>query len=205
MKERGNIMKKWRCTVCGYIYEGPEPPAVCPLCKAPASKFELIEDDEAKKEPTLEELMFNLSYGLYVVTAKDGDRLNGMISNSFVQLTSEPIQATIGINKNNFTNHMIKNSGTFGISILNTTNHDLVPRFGYVSGRDQDKFADFEDYEIGEKTGVPGIKSAICFLELEVEQVIDCGTHDLFIAKVVGGKQMAGGEPMTYAYYRKTR
>ncbi len=213
-------MKKWKCTVCGYIHEGPTPPEKCPICGVGPEKFveltddadagaarELREGPDAKATPTdakLDELMFNMSYGLYVIGAVDGDKVNAMISNSFMQVTSEPLQASVCINKANLTGDMISKTNCFAVSILNQTNHDLVPRFGFQSGHKVDKFADF-DYFSGEVTGCPAIPGTICYLEVEVDQIIDLGTHRMFIGRVVGGKNLSGGEPMTYAYYRKTR
>jgi flagellar basal body-associated protein FliL len=79
-----------------------------------------------------------------VIGAADGDKVNAMISNSFMQVTSEPLQASVCINKANLTGDMIAKTKRFAVSILNQTNHDLVPRFGFQSGHKVDKFADFD-------------------------------------------------------------
>ncbi|MDD2415015.1 MAG: flavin reductase [Eubacteriaceae bacterium] len=203
-------MKKWKCTVCGYIHEGPTPPDKCPICGVGPEKFVLLEDTQSddsmspETKDALQNLMFNLSYGLYVITSKEGNHYNGMMSNSFLQITDSPLRGSVCINKGTRTCEMIQKSNVFGVSVLNQKNHDLVKHFGFQSGHDVDKFANMS-YVTGEKTGCPAIIGTICFLELEVEQKIDLGTHFMFIGKVVGGESLAGGDPMTYAYYRKTR
>lgn len=202
-------VKKWRCTVCGYIHEGPTPPDKCPVCGVGPEKFVLVEEDNAggmsqAEKDRLQGLMFGCSYGLYVISSKDGDKLNAMLSNSFLQITDTPLRGSVCLNKAGRTCEMIQKSKVFGVSILNQNNHEMVKHFGFQSGHTVDKFKDIS-YVTGAKTGCPGILGTINFLELEVEQMVDLGTHFMFIGKVVGGDTMAGGEPMTYAYYRKTR
>ncbi|MEA5074342.1 MAG: flavin reductase [Eubacterium aggregans] len=203
-------MMKWKCTVCGYIYEGAMPPQKCPICGVGPEKFVPVPEAAPGSMPPekykqLEQLLFNASYGLYVVTSVDGDRQNGMLSNSFLQLSSDPLKASVCLNKGTYTGELVQKSGVFGVSILGQDNHDLVPRFGYQSAHSGvDKFAGIDIIK-GDVTGCPGVTSTLCFMELEVEQVVDVGTHNLFIGRLVGGKDFRKGEPMTYAYYRKTR
>lgn len=200
---------KWRCKVCGYIHEGPQPPEKCPLCGVGPDQFEAIEEEAVEEMPkeekeALQTLLFNISYGLYVISSKDGERINGMTSNSFIQVTDTPLRGSVCINKGTKTAEMISASGVYGVSILGQDNHNLVTHFGFQSGHTVDKFKDM-DYIIGEKTGCPGLKDALCFIELEVEKKIDLGTHYMFIGRVVGGEKLKDSEPMTYAYYRATR
>lgn len=203
------IVTQWRCTVCGYVHEGPEPPASCPLCGVGPEKFEPAEertlDDMPKEEvERLQSLLFNCSYGLYIITSRYDGRLNGMASNSFLQVTDMPLRGSVCINKGTKTAELIRESGVYGVSILGQENHDLVKHFGNQTGHLVDKFKDME-YVIGEETRCPGLPQALAFVELQVEKTVDLGTHWMFIGRVVGGKSMAKGEPMTYAYYRATR
>ncbi|MEG0309958.1 MAG: flavin reductase [Eubacterium sp.] len=203
-------LKKWKCTVCGYIYEGDTPPEKCPICGVGPDKFELIEEPSdndgisSEEKDRLQGLLFNLSYGLYIISSKDGEKLNGMTSNSFIQITDAPLRGCVTISKGTRTAEMIHQSGIYGVSVLNQENHKLVQHFGFQSGHTVDKFKDIS-YITGEKTGCPGIPSTLCFIELEVEKTIDLDTHYMFIGKVVGGENFQKGEPMTYAYYRATR
>ncbi len=200
--------KKWRCTVCNYIHEGETPPDKCPVCGVGPEKFELVKEEtvDEQKRRELQEICFNLTYGLFVISSKMEDKFNGQTANSLFQITSEPIQVAVGINKNNLTHEYIKKSGVFTASILNQENHDLVKHFGYKSGREEDKMKGIKT-KIGEKTGVPYMREALAYLECEVdwEKTVDVGTHTLFVARVVGAGELKGGEPMTYAYYRATR
>ena len=199
---------KWRCTVCNYIYEGDNPPEECPICGVGPEKFVPVEEVAAPSEISeydrLQSLLFDCSYGLYVITTKADEKLNGMASNSFVQITSEPLRGSVCINKGTKTCEMILKSNVFGVNILGKNNHDLVAHFGFQSGHKVDKFADIP-YAAGAATGCPALPAALTFMEFAVEATVDLGTHIMFIGKLLGGKKLGQGEPMTYAYYRATR
>ncbi|MDD3306990.1 MAG: flavin reductase [Acetobacterium sp.] len=199
--------KKWRCTVCNYIHKGETPPAKCPICGVGPEKFVLVEEvDDGltdKKKDDLQTLLFNVSYGLYIISSIKDDKLNGMVSNTFIQVTDTPLKASVCLGKGTLTSEYVRASGVFGASILGKDNHDLIKHFGYQSGRDVDKFKT-RNYITG-KTGCPGLSETLCFIECEVEQTIDLGTHYLFIGKVVDGDGFKKEEPMTYAYYHATR
>ena len=90
--------------------------------------------------------MYKLSYGLFVITANRDGRDNGCITNTAIQVTSEPNRISVAINKANFTHDMIKDSGAFSVSVLSeAADFDLFKHFGFQSGRDVDKFAEFSD------------------------------------------------------------
>lgn len=201
-------MKKWRCTVCNYIHEGDTPPEKCPICGVGPDKFVLLEeipgDLPSKEKEVIQKLLFNVSYGLYIISSKNGEKLNGMTSNTFIQVSDRPLRGSVCLGKGTLTSEYVRESGAFGVSVLGKNNHDLVKHFGYQSGRDVDKFKTM-DYITGKKTGCPGLSQAICFIGCEVEQVIDLGTHYMFIGKIVDGDEFSKEEPMTYAYYHATR
>jgi flavin reductase (DIM6/NTAB) family NADH-FMN oxidoreductase RutF/rubredoxin len=202
------LSKRWRCIVCNYIHEGDNPPDKCPVCGVGPEKFVLVTEEtiDEKKKRELQKICFNISYGLYVICSKDKDKFNGQTANSLFQITSEPIQVALGINKGNLTHEYIKKSGVFTVSILKRDNHDLVKHFGFQSGRDIDKMRNIKT-KLGEKTGVPYVSNTLAYLECEVdwERTVEVDTHTLFIARVVGAGELKDGEPMTYAYYRATR
>lgn len=217
-------IKFWRCLVCGWIHEGETPPERCPRCGAPAEKFVLVDpaeydfdDDEdqpaiaAIKELTAEDkkriapAMFKISYGLYIVGSSDGDKLNGQVCNTAFQITNAPMRVVIGVNKQNYTNELIRKSGFFSLCVLGQNGFKMVQNFGFRSGRDADKFDNIA-YRRG-TTGAPIIENCLSWLECRVDEdaTIDVGTHTMFVGEVVDGGVNSDSEPMTYNYYRENR
>ena len=148
-------------------------------------------------------VMFKISYGLYVLTAKDDGKLNGCIINTLEQVTTSPNKVTIAVNKNNFTHDMIMKTGEFNVSIISEkANFDLFKHFGFQSGRDTDKFADFP-YEKSEN-GLPYVTSGTNgYISAKVIDTVDLGTHTMFIADVLDGDVFAEDSSATYDYYHK--
>lgn len=149
---------------------------------------------------------FKISYGLYVVSSKNGDKLNGYISNTVFQVTAEPPRFAVCSSKNNYTTELINDSKAFSISILKQdTAAELIGLFGYQSGRDIDKFKNVKN--ITGSTGTPIlVQDTIAWFECRVVQSIDLGTHILFTAEILGSDLLDGtSEPLTYAYYREVR
>lgn len=204
-------MKKWKCIVCGYIHEGDNPPESCPICGVGPESFELVGEVEDKgpipaaEKDDVKKAIYKMSYGMYIITSLQGEKINGQACNTAFQITSDPMRVAVGINKNNLTGEFILESKVFAINILGQEAHDLIRRFGYRSGREFDKFEGI-NYSIG-KTGSPLLNDTMGYLECQVipDKIVDCGTHRLFIADVVAGKLLSDEEPMTYAYYRKTK
>lgn len=147
--------------------------------------------------------MFKLSYGLFVVTARDGAKDNGCITNTVQQVTTTPNRISLAVNKQNFTHDMIAKTGVFNVSVISeAAKFDLIKRFGFASGRDTDKFADFADFSRAEN-GVTYITNATnALLCAKVVQTVDLGTHTLFIADVTEERVLDEATPSaTYAYY----
>ncbi len=149
-------------------------------------------------------VMHNIGYGLYVLTAKENDKQNGCIINTLIQLTSTPNRVSIAVNKQNYTHDMILRTGKFNVSLLTeNTPFDVFKNFGFQSGRDCDKFADFKNY----KEAANGINYITdytnSYLSATVESTIDLGTHTLFIALVDDGEVLSKEPSLTYAYYHK--
>ncbi len=145
--------------------------------------------------------LFTLSYGLYVLTAREGDRDCGCIVNTVTQLTENPTRIAVSVNKQNFTNEVIQRTGVFNVSVLTeAATMDLFRRFGFQSGRDVDKFAGRAD-PVSEN-GLRYIDGpANVLISGKVEQAIDCGTHMLYIALVTEARKLSDAPSMTYAYY----
>ena len=145
------------------------------------------------------------SYGLYILTSKKGDKVNGQIVNTVFQVAAEPPTVAVSVNKLNLTHEYISESKVFSASILSTeAPMTLIGKWGFKSGRDTDKF-EGTDYKFGE-TGAPIIlDSTVAYLEAQVVNTADVGTHTIFIGKVVDCGVIRDGEPMTYAYYHKVK
>ena len=145
--------------------------------------------------------LHNISYGLYVLTAKTF-KANGCVINTLTQLTSTPKQVAVTVNKDNFTTRMIEETGIFNVSILDeTTPFDLIKRFGFASGKITDKFSDFEDFALADN-GVPYLtRHANSYISAVVKQKIDVGTHIVFVAEVSEDVVLSSHKPLTYAHY----
>ncbi len=149
--------------------------------------------------------LYKLSYGMYIVSSRDGDKLNGQVANTVFQITSEPPTIAVSINKENLTHKFIEKSKTFGVTVLpEDVPLEFIGLFGFKSGKDIDKFRNL-NYRFG-KTGAPLVLDhAVAVLEAEVINSLDLGTHTLFIGKLVDAEIVSNREPMTYAYYHRIR
>ena len=149
--------------------------------------------------------LHSISYGLYVIGSRKGDRLNGQTANTVIQVSPEPPTISVCINKANLTHEFIKDSGVFTASVLSRdTPLSLIGRFGFKSGRDIDKFEGV-NYKIGETQAPIVIDYALAYMEAKVTQEVDAGTHTDFIGQLVGAEVLREGEPMTYAYYHQVK
>jgi flavin reductase (DIM6/NTAB) family NADH-FMN oxidoreductase RutF/rubredoxin len=146
-----------------------------------------------------------MCYGVYIISSKKDDKINGQIANTAFQVTSEPATVAISINKQNLTHEYIETSKVFAISILSKdATMTLIGKFGFKSGRDIDKFKDVQ-YRKG-ITGAPIVlEQTVAFMECEVLSSTDAGTHTIFIGKIVDCDNLSDAEPMTYAYYHQIK
>jgi flavin reductase (DIM6/NTAB) family NADH-FMN oxidoreductase RutF/rubredoxin len=147
--------------------------------------------------------LYKLSYGIYVVTSKKGDKFNGQITNSVIQTTSEPQTIAVCLNKQNLTHEFVQDSKVLAVSILSQeTPQEFIGRFGFKSGREINKLEGVKQ-TLG-MTGVPIVlDNAIAYLEAEVIDSLSVGTHTLFVGKLVNAELLQeAAEPMTYAYYQ---
>lgn len=141
----------------------------------------------------------NLSYGVYVVSCKNGEKYTGCTVNSIMQITSSPATIALSVNRENYTNSCISENKKFAVSILSEKSNPLsIGTFGFRSGRDFEKFSVIEHIYID---GMPIIKDACGYLICEIKEKIETSTHTLFIAEVINGDILNSETPMTYAYY----
>lgn len=147
--------------------------------------------------------MYKLTYGLFVLTAREGEKDNGCIINTAVQVTTEPNRITIAVNKKNYTHDMIVRTGVFNVSMLTEqSKFDTYKHWGFQSGAQVDKL---------EGITCPRAENGIIYIEGETNAYIsakvvsatDLGTHTLFLADVTDGKVLSDVESITYSYYQK--
>lgn len=145
--------------------------------------------------------LFKLSYGLFVLTAKQDGKDNGCIINTVQQVTSDPMRISVTVNKENLTHDMVLSTGEFNVSVLT---EDAVfwifQHYGFQSGRDVDKFQNLPEARTANGIRyVEGCTNAV--LSGKVIQTVDCGTHTLFIADVTEAKVLDNAPSVTYQYY----
>ena len=166
---------------------------------------ELCRDYLARQDETANKsdmsALFNIGYGLYVVTSNDGIRDNGLIVNTVSQVTDSPNRLAVTINKANYSHHIIKKTGRMNVNVLDTSAPFFVfEHFGFRSGRTVDKFAGCE--ELRSDNGLRFLPRYInSFMSLKVEQYVDLDTHGMFICSVTEARVMSDRETMSYAYY----
>ncbi len=183
-------------------------------------KSALNEDSNAQLEALAEELcrdyiaqgetankndlsaLFNIGYGLYVVTSNDGKKDNGLIVNTVTQVTNTPNRIAVTINKENYSHHVIKQTGVMNINCLSTDAPFAVfETFGFKSGRNTDKFADCTP--LRSDNGLVFLPRYInSFMSLKVEQYVDLDTHGMFICSITESRVISQTETMTYTYYQ---
>ncbi len=148
--------------------------------------------------------LWKLSYGMYALTAMDGERPTGCIINTAIQVTSKNPTIAISLNKDNYTYDVIKKTGKFAVSIISeATSQNVIARLGFCSGRDTDKFADneFSWKMINELPVVTDATSG--YITAEVLGSYEMETHFVILARVTDADVISENIPMTYKYYHE--
>lgn len=147
--------------------------------------------------------LYNIGYGLYVVTVNDGQKDSGCIVNTVIQLTSSPLQVSVTVNKSNYTHDVIAEKGILNVNCISTrAPFALFENFGFKSGRDSNKFENIS-FRRSENGLAVLDKSVNAFMSLMVTRTLDLGTHTMFICTVTEADVLSKDESMTYAYYHK--
>lgn len=146
--------------------------------------------------------MYKLSYGLFVLTAKDGDKDNGCIINTAIQAASTPNQMSICVNKANDTHDMIMKTGEFTVSVISKeATFELFKHFGFQTGREVNKFASYEKC----KRGANGIfyvtEGTNAYISVKVDKTVDLGSHTMFIGEITDMEVLSDDSSVTYEYY----
>ena len=145
--------------------------------------------------------LYAITYGLFVLTAKEGEKDNGCIVNTVQMLTSDPTRVVVFVNKSNYTEQMISRTGVFNVSILQkNTPFALFKHFGFQSGKDVDKFAG-RVYPRSENGLYYIYENANAFLSCKVVGEHDYGTHTLFVGEVIEGKVLSSQKSLSYEQY----
>lgn len=146
--------------------------------------------------------MYKLSYGLFVLTSKDGDKDNGCIINTAIQAASSPNQLSICVNKANYTHDMIVKSKAFNISTISeAANFELFKHFGFQSGKDVNKFDSYQHFNRSQN-GITYITAGInSFISVKVDKIIDLGSHSMFIGEITDMELLSDDKSATYEYY----
>lgn len=148
--------------------------------------------------------LFKIGYGLYVLTANEQGKDNGCIVNTVMQVTSDPCQIAVCVNKNNYTCEMTQHSKKFNVSVLaEGVSFDVFKNFGFQSGRNTDKFTNFSDVKRSPNGVLYITKDTNAFMSAYVQQEIDLGTHIMFIAQLVEAEVLSEKPTVTYEYYQK--
>ena len=158
-------------------------------------------------EQTLDlESLFELSYGMYIVSSIKDGKFNGCIVNTVFQITPEPPMVALSVNKQNLTQQYIAESGVFVVSILSeTTPLKFIGKFGFRTGRDTDKFEQV-NYRTGRTMAPIILDNTVGYLEVEVTDAIDVEAYTLFIGKITACQRLDESQvPMTYNFYRAVK
>ncbi|MBR4673108.1 MAG: flavin reductase [Victivallales bacterium] len=168
---------------------------------AELSKEYLAKQDTTANKNDLTAL-FNIGYGLYVVTSNDGKKDNGLIVNTVAQVTSTPNRIAVTINKQNYSHYVIKQTGKMNLNCLSEeAPFSLFQRFGFQSGRNVDKFAG--EQVLRSDNGLVFLSRYInSFMSLQVEQYVDLGTHGMFICSITEARVISKVQTMTYTFYQ---
>ncbi len=165
------------------------------------SEFNIVSDIAG-----LNQALFTVTHGLYVLTSSMDDQPNGQCLDAMMQITNVPPRVTIGVGKRSLTGEMILKTGVFVVNVIdreNSTCYEQVKHFGFQSGRKVNKFESLE--YVTAENGMPIIPCAKSFFECRViaDKTLDLGTHYLFIADVTRAGTHESGDPLTYAQYRQ--
>jgi flavin reductase (DIM6/NTAB) family NADH-FMN oxidoreductase RutF/flavodoxin/rubredoxin len=181
--------------------QSKEMDALVSAISATVSRPEIIDVPKGEIEPAA---LFTLSYGLFVLTAREGEKDNGSIINTVTQISSAPKRVSISVSKDSLTHDMVLRTGVFNISVLTeTSKFDLYERFGLQSGRDAEKFEDFLPCERSANGLMYVTENVNALMSCKVISAVDYGSHTLFVADLTEARKLSGEPSVTYDYYRR--
>lgn len=203
-------MRRWRCTVCGYVHIGNEPPETCPVCGAGREAFvdegPAAQGEEAFRRAIMP-VLWRISYGLYILGVRRDERLNAMTTNTLVQVAEDPLLVTVAVTKTNLSWEFLRANPVAAVSILSEEGYGLARHFGLQSGRNVDKLSSVPHRLAGNGCPIVIGPASLGFLELELVPgaELDAGSHTVFLARVTNGAPLGEGRPLTYARYQEIK
>ena len=152
-----------------------------------------------------EKSLYKLSCGLYIISSSYEDKTSGCVANTLQQVTSSPVQLSITLNKENYTEQLIEKSGKFNeVVISQNIDMDVIRRFGFQSGKDIDKYEGIAHRE--DRQQIPYVSEHTCaYYTCKVVSHLDVGSHVIFVGEVVDMEVLSEEEVMTYAYYHQVK
>lgn len=149
--------------------------------------------------------LYNLTYGLFAISAVNGEKTNACVVNTVIQVSGDPVTLSAAVSKNNYTHDLLLEGKQCAISVFGENiSMDTIRHFGFQSGADVDKFADFPHKTAA--NGAPYLEEGvIAYFSGHVKQTLDIGTHTIFIIEVDEAENLQSDAPMTYAYYQKVK
>ena len=155
-------------------------------------------------EAEIQKTIARISYGLYIVSSMNGEKMNGQLVNTVFQATACPPRAAASINKSNLTHGYIEKHGLFSVSVLaQEAPMPFIGLFGFRTGRDLNKFEHISFKMLG---GCPAVtQHALAVFTVKVENTLDMGTHTLFLGPVLAAETLSAGPALTYEYYKAVK
>ncbi|MDD2371690.1 MAG: flavin reductase [Firmicutes bacterium] len=172
---------KWKCEICGYEMEGQEPIDICPVCGVDKTNFVQVEEKN-KDANAIKTSIRQIIYGMFVITTESKGKINGQAANTVFQLTSEPSQIAVCLNKNNYTTELVLESNKLVINIIGQDGFQMISNFGFSSGRDRNKFEKIQYNEINSMPVL--LDDALSGMICKVENKMDVGTHWLMVCSI---------------------
>jgi flavin reductase (DIM6/NTAB) family NADH-FMN oxidoreductase RutF len=193
---------KWKCEVCGYEMEGDEPIEICPVCGVDKDNFSPVE--EKQKEPgNIKTSIRQIIYGMFVITTESKGKINGQAANTVFQLTSEPNQIAVCLNKSNYTTELVLESKKLIVNVVGQDAFQLIANFGFSSGRDRNKF---EKIKYSRINGIPALEEdSLSGMVCNVINMLDVGTHWLMVCSIDDAfvnKEKKAIQPLSYSDFR---
>lgn len=172
---------KWICEVCGYEMEGDQPADVCPVCGVGKENFVQVEEKKNNAND-IKTSIRQIIYGMFVITTEHEGKINGQAANTVFQLTSEPNQIAVCLNKGNYTTELVLQSRKLIINVIGQDSYETIANFGFSSGRDRNKF---EKVNYTLMNNIPALMEiAISGMLCNVTDMMDVGTHYLMVCSI---------------------
>lgn len=193
---------KWKCEVCSYEMEGDSPIDICPVCGVDKDNFTLVQEEQ-KNLDNIKTSIRQIIYGMFVITTESKGKINGQAANTVFQLTSEPTQIAVCLNKSNYTTELVLESKKLIVNVTGQDSFQVIANFGFSSGRDRNKF---EKIKYTMMNGIPALlEDSLSGMVCDVTNMLDVGTHWLMVCSINDAfvnKEKKTIQPLSYSDFR---